>query len=163
MIKFLSIALLFFSTLQAENLEEFPFLGLTASQSKMNLDHVPSKTEKTFGFRYGKQTQDWRTMFTYSKNGDLKHVDVEIDQILKDNLFNTAKIRPYAGGVFGYISYDSASPTDDSGIYYGATGGLLFYVTDEIDADLSYHYFNIDSFKPVKFMKGLTFSLHYFY
>jgi hypothetical protein len=47
--------------------------------------------------------------------------------------------------------------------YYGLNIGFLFYVTDDIDLDIGYHYYFMDRLEPLDTMNGPTFSLHYFY
>jgi opacity protein-like surface antigen len=99
-----------------------------------------------------------------------------------DSMFGTAKVRPYVGATLGYIRYDEDVIVDynDNRIlddeandrnttisnkdgYYGLDFGMLFYVTDNIDMDVSYHYYFMDRLEPLDTMRGATFALHYFY
>jgi hypothetical protein len=141
-----------------------------------------SERETTFGLQYGVQTKDYRTTFTAQGNSDFQAVDVEVDYILFDQMFGTPKIRPYVGATLGYIHYDEDLIThynepliqkneendenttiSTSDGYYGLDFGFLFYITDNIDLDVGYHYYFMDRLEPLDTMNGATFSLHYFY
>ena len=99
-----------------------------------------------------------------------------------DSMFGMPEIRPYVGGTLGYIHYDKDVITEynknkiaedkandrntsisTSDGYYGLDFGLLFYVTDDIDLDVGYHYYFMDRLRPLDTMNGTSFSLHYFY
>ena len=181
---------LFLTTLSAEQ-ESFPFIGVTVSTQSVDLQPIrqdtgverpTSVTETTFGLQYGVQTKDYRTTFTYEGNSNFQTIDVEVDYILFDEMFGTPKIRPYVGATLGYVIYDKELITqynedrivDDanndrntsisnSDGYYGLDVGFLFYVTDDIDLDVGYHYYFMDRLEPLDSMSGATFSLHYFY
>lgn len=178
------------STLFAEQ-ETFPFIGVTVSSQTVDLQPIiegtgiirpTSEDETTFGIQYGVQTKDYRTTFTVEGNNDFQTIDVEVDYILFDEIFGTPKIRPYVGATLGYINYDKDLITQynedrivdndandrnttvsTSDGYYGLDLGFLFYVTDDIDLDVGYHYYFMDRLKPLDTMNGATFSLHYFY
>ena len=192
MTRFFTLFIFLFSTLFAEQ-ETFPFIGVTVSTQTVSIKpiateppnrlNVPSsKRETTFGIQYGVQTQDFRTTFTAEGNSNFTAFDVEVDYILFDEMFGTPKIRPYVGATLGYLMYDeelitqynenriaedqandrntTIRPNDG---YYGLDFGFLFYVTDDIDLDVSYHYYFVDRLEPLDTMTGATFSLHYFY
>ena len=192
MTKFLMLFIFLFSTLFAES-ESFPFIGVTVSSQTVDLKpiatdppnrlNIPgSENETTFGLQYGVQTKDYRTTFTVEGNNNFQTIDVEVDYILFDEMFGTPKIRPYVGATLGYIHYDETLITeynenriaDDiandrntsistSDGYYGLDLGFLFYVTDDIDLDVGYHYYFMDRLEPLDTVNGATFSLHYFY
>ena len=192
MTKIFILFLFLFNTLSAEQ-ESFPFIGVTVSTHTVDLKSIvtdpPNKLnnsdsakETTFGIQYGVQTKDYRTTFTAEGNSNFQSIDVEVDYILMDEMFGTPKIRPYVGATLGYINYDETLITlynenriaDDeandrntsistSDGYYGLDFGLLFYLTDDIDLDVSYHYYFMDRLEPLDTMRGATFSLHYFY
>jgi len=147
-------------------------------------ENPESTNETTFGIQYGVQTQDFRTTFTAQGNSNFQSIDVEVDYIFLDNMFGTPKVRPYIGGTLGYIRYDEnvTKTYNDNAIrkyaashdgntttfknrdgYYGLNTGLLFYVTDNLDADISFHYYFMDRIEPLDTMRGVTFALHYFY
>ena len=182
--------LFLFNILFAEQ-KTFPFIGVTVSTQTVdlkpiiqdtNVDRPLSSSETTYGIQFGMQTKDYRTTFTAEGNSNFQSVDVEVDYILMDEMFGTSKIRPYVGATLGYINYDSElikSYNEDrivddanndrntsistSDGYYGLDAGFLFYVTDSIDLDISYHYYFMDRLRPLDTMNGATFSLHYFY
>lgn len=190
--RFFTLFIFLFSTLFAEQ-ETFPFIGVTVSSHTVDLKpiateppnrlNIPkSKRETTFGIQYGVQTKDYRTTFTAEGNSNFTSVDVEVDYIIFDEMFGTPKIRPYVGATLGYLMYDKELITqynenriaDDQANdrnttikpndgYYGLDFGFLFYVTDDIDLDVSYHYYFVDRLEPLDTMTGATFSLHYFY
>ncbi len=192
MTRFLMLFIFLVNTLYAES-ESFPFIGVTVSTQTVDLKPIAtelpnrlkipsSEHETTFGIQYGVQTKDYRTTFTVEGNSNFQSIDVEVDYILFDELFGTPKIRPYVGATLGYIHYDDTLITEynDNRItkdaaadrnttistsdgYYGLDLGFLFYVTDDIDLDVGYHYYFMDRLKPLDTMSGATFSLHYFY
>lgn len=161
---------------------------MSSATDKPNIPNNPSsQKENTIGVQYGVQTQTVRTTFTAEGNSDFQSMDAEVDYIFMDSMFGTAKIRPYIGGTLGYIRYDetvikkyndnkikyeiannpnvgenNATVSNRNG-YYGLDLGMLFYLTDSIDLDVSYHYYFMDRLVPLDTMNGATFSLHYFY
>ncbi len=150
---------------QQEN-EQFPFIGATLATHSIDLksiDQTSSQNETVLGFRYGKQTLDWRTVFTLSGNNDFQTFAMEIDKILLDELFGTPKVRPYLGATIGYLHYDENASLDNDGFYYGGNFGFLIYATATIDVDLSYHYYKISGLDPLDTMQGASLSLHYFF
>ena len=155
-------ALLFTSlALTASEFKEFPFIGVTVATQ--TLDISPRKTENTVALRWGKQSQEWRTMFTYEYNNHFETLSAEIDRIYADGVFGMPQYRPYVGFSLGTVSDNSLNQKDTSGIYYGLNAGMLFYVSDKIDADLSYHYYKVKEFENVTALKGATLGFHYFY
>lgn len=192
MTRFFVLIFFLFNSLSAEQ-ETFPFIGVSVSTQTIDLKPIateppnrlnnPSSTnETTYGIQYGVQTKDYRTTFSAEGNSDFLTLDVEVDYILMDEMFGTPKIRPYVGATLGYMMYDEAiitrynenriaeneandknttiRPNDG---YYGLDFGFLFYITDSIDLDISYHYYFVDRLEPLDTMTGATFSLHYFY
>jgi hypothetical protein len=192
MSKIFMVFVFLFSTLFAKE-ASFPFIGVSFSSDTVNLLPIvtaapnrlknPASVEAdTFGLQYGMQTLDYRTTFSIAGNSDYKSFDVEVDYILFDSMFGMPEIRPYVGATLGYINYDKALITryNENRIqanldadknttissrdgYYGLNAGLLFYITDDIDMDVSYHYYVLDRLTPLDNMQGIKFSLHYFY
>lgn len=149
-----------------QDTEQFPFIGITAETHSIDFESIANTSrekENSFGIRYGKQTLDWRTVFTLSGNSDLKTFSVEIDKILLDALFGMPEIRPYLGATLGYLRYENDMISDNSGYYYGGNFGFLLYATDTVDVDLSYHYYSISGLDPLDTMQGASLSLHYFF
>ena len=146
--------------------ESFPFIGVTLATHSIDFNsdtQTSGQNETVLGIRYGKQTLDWRTMFTLSGNAALQSFSMEIDKILLDAMFGSPKVRPYLGATLGYLSYDNDTVLDSSGYYYGGNFGFLLYATDRVDVDLSYHYYNVSGVDPIDSMQGATLSLHYFF
>jgi len=164
MSKITLIFLFIFTSLAAQETEEFPFLGITVSTQSIDIENTNNPKETSVGLRYGKQTLDWRTMLTYefSSNG-YQMFGMEIDKILMDEIMGMPEFRPYLGASVGYFKYDNDALTEDSGLYYGANTGFIIYATDNMDADLSYHYYKVNSIDELDNIQGATFSLHYFY
>lgn len=157
---------LFTTTFAQEELEQFPFMGLTVASHSIDFKSITdtsSQDEAVLGLRYGKQTLNWRTVFTLSGNSDFQTFAVEIDKILLDDLFGTPKIRPYLGATVGYLHYDTISSLESDGFYYGGNFGFLIYATANVDIDLSYHYYKVSDLDPADTMQGANLSLHYFF
>lgn len=192
MSRFFILFTFLFTSLFAEQ-ETFPFIGVTVATQTVDLKPIAtiapntpnnptSEQETTFGVQYGVQTQDFRTTFSIEGNSDFISMDAEVDYIFMDSMFGTAKVRPYVGATLGYIRYDETLMAEynsnrieddiandrnvsisNSDGYYGLDLGMLFYVTDNIDLDVSYHYYFMDRLEPLDTMRGGTFALHYFY
>jgi hypothetical protein len=162
MLRIIVLFSLFFTSSFTQELEEFPFLGLTVSTQSIDIEHG-SHTETAWGLRYGKQTIEWRTMFSYMKSSDYRTFSLEIDKILMDEMFGMPEIRPYLGFSIGSLKYEKEELPDESGYFYGGNLGLIIYTTDNIDADLNYHYYLVEEFENVDNIQGATLGLHYFY
>jgi len=93
MLKIILLFTLLFSSLFSNQTEEFGFLGLNISGKTIDLNSNNEQTT-SIGLRYGKQTLDWRMMFTYDYSKEYQSFSVEIDKILLDELFGTPKVRP---------------------------------------------------------------------
>jgi len=146
--------------------ESFPFFALTASQYQIDfntISNIATEKEVLVGLRYGQQTVDWRTMFTFSGQKKIQEFTLEIDKILMDDMFGYPEVRPYLGATLGYLHYENDTLEEENGFYYGAAFGFLIYLTDNIDLDISYHYKKISDMEPLKSIKGPSFGIHYFY
>ena len=164
MFKVTLIFLFLLTSLFSQETEEFPFLGITVSTHSIDMENLSSQRDTTIGIRYGKQTLDWRTMFTYEhKSNGFQGFSIEIDKILMDEIMGMPEFRPYVGVSVGALKYNNDSLLDTNGIFYGINAGLIIYTTDNIDADLSYHYYKVDSIDEIDNIQGGTLSLHYFY
>lgn len=163
MLKTVLLFICSYSLLFSAVVEEFPFIGVTVSTQTLDIKKNGSVKETTTAIQYGKQTVDLRTTFSYEFSSSYSSFNLEIDKILIDELFGSPKYRPYAGMVIGSLKYDDNTLKDSNGYYYGAALGLMLYATDNIDADLSYHYYKVKGFEDINHIKGATLSLHYFY
>ena len=174
MIKTLFVSLLFLTSLFGQSPQNFSFMGLSVSTQTIDIDPGDSNQETGFGIRYGQQSLDWRTTFSldYTQNA-YSSVSVEIDKILLDNMFGTPKLRPYLGGVVGYMSFDDSELPilleeseifeETNGFYYGGNFGFIVYATDSIDVDISYHYYVVQNLDFLDDLHGATLALHYFF
>lgn len=167
MIRVLTVIFMLFSTLAADSSKEYAFVGLSTTTQTINLEET--REQKTgFGIQYGKQSLNWRTTFTleYFQNS-YSAFSVALDKILLDDMFGTAKLRPYLGGVAGYMSLnDKAFDTtfdEQNGFYFGTNFGFIIYASDVIDVDISYHYFKVQNIEKLDAMHGGTLSVHYFF
>lgn len=148
---------------EEETLTKYPFVGIGVSAQTVDTP-LNNNQENTISLRYGKQSLDWRTMLTYEfKNSDYQSLSVELDKVLLDELFGTAKLRPYLGLSGGILKYKDVALEDSDGFYYGGNGGFIIYLTDTVDVDLSYHYNIVQEIKDLDSIQGATFSLHYFF
>lgn len=142
--------------------QSYPFMGVSlTSQSVEALNE--KQQESAFGVRYGKQSVDWRTLFSYEYSKGYQKLGAEVDKILLDSMFKTAKIRPYTGLSAGVLSLDNANLVDNDGYYWGANVGFIVYATDEIDVDVSYHYDKIGKIDEADNMQGASLLMHYFF
>jgi len=151
------------ASLHSEEAESFTFIGVgLSSQTLKGKDfnvHTP-----IYSLKYGKQTLEWRTTFSYNFNkNSYKEFVMNVDKILLDRLFGTPKVRPYLGISIGSLSYKSTLLADRHGYHYGASTGLLLYLSDTIDFDINYHYSRIQEIPSLTSFNGFSFSLHYFY
>jgi len=236
---------LLFTTLVAKQ-ETFSFIGVSISTETINLENrakymnnvggiwqdsegnsksLPNiDADSTFSLRYGQQTTDYRTIFAVTGNSTFQTVSIEVDKILMDDMFGFPEVRPYIGGVIGYMHYkgdikpkedddaddNKTTPTtstttvtttrnpdtnetttnevtvttpikvtetaedakinidapfleSNDGFYYGANFGFLIYGTDNLDLDVSYHYYKVEGIEPIDVMQGFTFGINYFY
>lgn len=235
---------LLFTTLVAKQ-ETFSFIGVSISTETINLENrakymnniggiyqdadgnsksLPNIDEDaSFSLRYGQQTTDYRTIFAISGNSSFQTASIEVDKILMDDMFGFPEIRPYIGGVIGYIHYkgdiktkdediddNATTPTtstttttsifnpdtnettteevtvttpvvvtettedteidldapfleSNDGFFYGANFGFLIYGMDNLDLDVSYHYYKVEGIEPIDVMQGFTFGINYFY
>ncbi len=168
MIKFFFVSLLFLTSLFGEKSQNFSFMGVSASTQNINKDLGDSSWEGGVGIRYGQQSLDMRTLFIldYTQNA-YYGASLEIDKILLDDMFGTPKLRPYLGGVVGYMHFDDDEVSrvydDMDGFYYGASFGFIIYAADNVDVDLSYHYYKVENLDFLDDLHGATLAVHYFF
>jgi hypothetical protein len=165
---------------QAQESEQFPFIGLSVSTQTIGFsDRNNTKgfddTQTGISLRYGKQTQEWRTVFELNYHTDAYiGVSVEVDKILFDEMFGTPKLRPYFGMTAGYMYFDNLDDVplkpgetqddlEQNGYYLGGTFGFIIYASDTVDVDISYHYYKIENLDYLDNMHGAEFAVHYFF
>jgi len=174
MFRTLIVSILFLTSLFGESSKDFSFIGLSVATQNINIDPGESSWESGFAFKYGQQSLDWRTTFTVDYTTDSYYgAFVEIDKILLDDMFGTAKLRPYLGGVAGYMKVDkdelnialedSELFEETNGFYFGGNFGFIIYATDNIDLDLSYHYYKVQNLDFLDDLHGASLGAHYFF
>lgn len=167
MSRVIALFILTFSSLFAQEVEEFPFIGVTIAFDSADIlntsGDVDASKSTNIGIRYGQQTVDWRSMITYTRSSKQKMLAVEIDKILLDELYGTSMFRPYVGLSAGVLKIDEPVLLNDSSYFYGFNAGLIVYATDNIDADIAYHYYETFDDDEIANIQGVTLSAHYFY
>lgn len=163
MFKHLMLFSLLFTSLFAQQ-ESFPFIGVSIATQTVDIKpaSASSQRETSFALRYGQQTLDWRTTFAIAGNSNFQTFSLEIDKILLDDMFGMPELRPYLGATIGYMNYSDNGFVEGDGLYYGGNFGFLIYVADNIDADLSFHYYGVN-IDPIDTMQGGTLGFNYFY
>jgi hypothetical protein len=165
MLRILLLFTLLFQTIDAQ--ETYSFIGITGGVQSLSLETASTlsdpKDMTSIGIQYGMQSQEYRTTFSYEYASDFQSIDMSVDYIFMQEMFGTAKVRPYFGATLGYMKYSKDSIADESESYYGFDTGFLFYLTDNIDLDIGYHYYFMERLEPLDTMGGFTVSLHYFY
>ena len=166
--RILFVSLLFLTFLFGESDQKFSFVGVSASTQSINTDLGDSSWKGGFGLKYGQQSLDTRTLFTLDYTQDAYYgASVEIDKILLDNMFGTPKLRPYLGGVVGYMHFDDDEVSklydDMNGFYLGGNFGFIIYAADNIDVDVGYHYYQVGNLDFMNDLHGASLSAHYFF
>ncbi len=162
MSKLTLVVLLLSSLLFAKDETAYPFIGLNVTTQSMTLFNEDTR-ETGIGIRYGKQTLDWRTVFSYEYSKGYQSLGIEVDMILLDALFDTAKARPYIGASAGALKLEDDYLVESTGYYFGANLGLILYASDRVDIDIAYHYHWIENIEEADVMHGATLALHYFF
>jgi opacity protein-like surface antigen len=140
--------------------DKYPFFGISINSADINDDRI-----NTIGLRYGQQTQDWRTTFTLEhREHGRQSLIVQMDKTLLHSI-GTSKLRAYTGLAIGAMSQQrSDKDSKDIGYVYGATVGMMYYVSDTIDLDLSYRYLKTDdNIDSVNDFNSATLGIHYFF
>jgi hypothetical protein len=165
MTKLLLLLTLVYSILNADKLEEFPFVGLAVTTHSLDLPNTSNSDDpikSTVGLRWGQQSVDWRTLFNlqYQDSG-VSSFSMEIDRVLIEDTL----LRPYIGGNLGMISYSNTDNIDssESGFYWGITAGILMYASDNIDIDISLYHYNVEELDTLYHIQGASIAVHYFY
>ncbi len=174
MFRTLIVSILFLTSLIGQDSKDFSFVGLSVSTQNINTDFGDVSQKSGFGLKYGQQSLEWRTIFTLDYNRHSYYGGfVEVDKILLDDMFGTAKLRPYLGGVVGYMKFDKDELTiplekselfeETNGFYFGGNFGFIIYATDNIDIDISYHYYKVQNLDFLNDLHGASLGVHYFF
>jgi opacity protein-like surface antigen len=155
--------LLLTSAIHADN-KIYSFMGIQTSASKFE-----DVTTPTIGIKYGKQSENMRTSFSYNYGAkDSNYYQtllVQIDTGILTNRFREMALKPYVGATIGVMQQndDSLVPTRDRGYVYGVNTGLTYILNDSIDLDLGYRFLKTSKLENIDKINDLTFSMHYFY
>ncbi len=168
MIRTLVVSFLFLTSLFGQSSQDFSFIGLSVSTQTIDINLEESTQETGLGLRYGQQSLDWRTTFSLDFTQDAySSFSVELDKILLDHMFGTPKLRPYLGAVVGYMHYNDDQFSELynglDGFYFGGNFGFIIYTTDNIDIDISYHYYSVQNLDFLDDLHGATLAVHYFF
>ncbi len=110
----------------------------------VNPDYKGSDIE--YGIRIGAQTESWRTTLAFNF---FDSNEVNAKQNYEKGLASVdyfpfyskeSSVEPYIGANVGYVNYESENNIDMSGFIYGLQAGVVFKVTENVEADLMYRY-----------------------
>ncbi len=146
----LLVLLAFVTSASAKNTQVL--VGAEFGQSKSSWENYTGKEEDNLGARVGVETEESRiyVSYNYAKTEDFIFTGIDFEtQTLVLNL--EAKTKPYygilrafVGGHLGAIYStlkDGVSPDeDDTDFIYGAQGGILVDVTNNISLEAAYKY-----------------------
>jgi len=139
-----------------DEIEQYAFVGIVAANGE-NIE------ENAFmGVRVGAQNNLWRTMLTYEDNADeMQLLFLEVDRTVMGGMAD-GRLRFYMG-ILGGLVRDNLDPVKIDGLGYGASVGLMFYLSDQIDVDVGYRYLKVDDLLAIDHYQGVTVSMHYFF
>ena len=144
--------------LQADNLS-YSFAGVQTS-----LSSYEDVTAQSFGVKFGKQIDTWRTAVSLNyENADgnsLGSILLQADKGVLGNLFQKSQFQPYLGFTLGAIQHKDKQ--NDQGYGYGLNAGVTYILNHDFDLDLGYRIMKtkVDAIDEIG---NLTLSLHYFY
>ena len=145
--------------LYADNLS-YTFVGTQAS-----IDRFSGTTAPSFGIKYGKQADMWRTALSlnYAKNANdsLTSLLLDVNRGVLSKVFKDFEAKPYVGLSMAMMSHKEKK--SNSGYAYGLNGGFTYLFDDNIDIDLGLHYMSASQIKSMNNLTDVTLSVHYFY
>ncbi|MCK4441281.1 MAG: hypothetical protein KAU90_04695, partial [Sulfurovaceae bacterium] len=139
----------------------YTFIGVQTAYTQYDNIDAP-----TIGFKYGKQTSQWRTslIYNYSVNsGDTFHsLIVQVDRGVLTDIFKDIPLKPYIGFSLGAMQYKNNLMTD-KGYLYGGNLGFNYVLNNEMDIDLGYRYMSTSKLKKINDRGDFALSLHYYF
>ena len=162
--KQLFLPLLLLSSLLNADDKIYSFIGVQTSASTFENESAP-----TFGIKYGKQSNDYRTSISYNYgekgSNSYQTAMIQIDKGILTRTFKDIAFKPYVGATMGVIQQndDSLIPTRDRGFIYGINTGFTYILNDAIDLDLGYRFLKTSKLEKLDKIQDVTFSMHYFY
>ena len=141
----------------------YSFMGIQADASIPSSDVIP-----TVGIKYGKQSRNARTAFSYNFGEDAKNryqtIIVQIDTGIFKEKVKDFPLKPYAGVSVGVMQHDDKQISRrDRGYLYGLNTGLAYILNDKIDLDFGYRFMRTEKLSNVNDISDITLSMHYFY
>jgi len=118
----------------------------------------------SFGIQIGGQEGQWRATlgYEYFDNDEPQNFDLFFSEVDYFFLENPRAFQPYLGIVGGYLSYETSYAEDSGGFAYGASAGVNFNLSDNIDLDLSLRYLFATQ-DEVDHVGSVNFAINYFY
>ena len=154
-------SILFLTNIAQADEKLYSFIGVQTSATNYDGKNTP-----TLGLRYGKQSQNFRTSFSYNygkHSKDSYHtLLLEMDSGIFSETFSSSLFRPYLGGAVGMIEHIN-SKDNDRGYLFGINTGLTYLFNENIDFDLNYRFLRSAKLKDLDTINELTFAMHYFY
>ncbi|MCK4441230.1 MAG: outer membrane beta-barrel protein [Sulfurovaceae bacterium] len=162
-LKRIFILFLLNSTVNADNgLDKlYTFIGVQTAYTQYDNIDAP-----TIGFKYGKQTNLWRTaiMYNYGVNSnDIFHsFIIQVDRGVLMDVFGSIPFKPYIGFSLGTMKHKNNSD-NDQGYLFGGNFGFNYILNNEMDIDLGYRYMTTSKFTNLDDRGDLLLSLHYYF
>ncbi len=142
----------------------YTFIGVQSSYTDYDTESAP-----TIGFKYGKQTDTWRTAISYNyaqASGDTyQSFIMQIDTGVLTELFRDIPLKPYLGFSLGVMEHRNSSnnPSTDKGYLYGLNTGINYVINNAFDIDFGYRYMDSSKLEYVGSRGDITLSLHYYF
>ena len=147
------------SLLYADNLS-YTFVG-----AQTTIDRFSGTTAPSFGIKYGKQADMWRSALSlsYAKNASdsLTSLLLDVNRGVLEKVFKDFQTKPYVGVSMGMMQHKKKK--SNSGYAYGLNGGFTYLFDDNIDIDIGLHYMSASKIETMNNLTDVTFSVHYFY
>jgi len=161
------LILFIFNTISHANIltdKFYTFIGVQSAYTDYDKKSAP-----TIGFKYGQQTDKWRTAisYNYGQASDDKYQSfiMQVDAGVLTELFKEVPVKPYLGFSLGLMEHRNSSnkPSTDRGYLYGINSGFNYVLNNSFDIDFGYRYMSSDKLKFIKNRGDLTLSLHYYF
>ncbi|HHB94471.1 MAG TPA: hypothetical protein ENK88_04930 [Campylobacterales bacterium] len=162
-LKTIFILFLLNSTVSADDASDkfYTFIGVQTAYTQYDNIDAP-----TIGFKYGKQTSQWRTALSYNyaiNSDDTFHsLIIQVDRGILTDLFEDVPFKPYIGFSLGAMQYKNDLMTE-KGYLYGGNFGFNYVLNNEMDIDLGYRYMTTSKLKEINNRGDFALSLHYYF
>jgi len=164
-IKIIAILFLFNSTVSAyedDGIDKiYTFIGIQGASTQYGNTDTP-----TIGFKYGKQTSEWRTALIYNysaSSDDIFHsFIIQVDKGILTEMFKDMPFKPYLGFSIGVMQHRNDN-LKDRGYLFGGNVGFNYVLNREFDIDLGYRYMTASKFEDLDDRGDIALSLHYYF